>query len=237
MAPTPSERKQGGAGGGTKATVLLVDDHPVVRHGLARFIDKEPDLAVCGEADDAHAALDAIERLRPDVVVADLSLKGRPGLELVKDIDARFPGLPVLVLSMHDEGLWAERVLRAGARGYIMKQEATEQVVNALRRVLRGEVWVSPAMSSRLLQRLSKARPAAAAAAAGAGSPLESLTDRELVVFQLIGLGLGTREVAERLSISVKTAETHRENIKAKLNLRGGTELLRYAILHALDDQ
>ena len=232
MAPTQPEKKQGSAGDG-KASVLLVDDHPVVRHGLARFIDKEPDLAVCGEADDAHEALAAIERLRPDVVVADLSLKGRPGLELVKDVEARFPGLPVLVLSMHDEGLWAERVLRAGARGYIMKQEATEQVVDALRRVLRGEVWVSAAMSARLLQRLAKARPAAA----GAGSPLESLTDREMLVFQLIGSGLGTREIAERLSVSVKTAESHREHIKAKLNLASGTELLRYAIVCALDDQ
>ena len=214
-----------------KAAVLIVDDHPVVRHGLAQFINQEDDLFVCGQAGDAHEAMKAIEQLEPDVVMADLSLRDRPGLELIKDIESQFPKVPVLVLSMHDESLWAERTLRAGARGYIMKQEATDKVVYAIRRVLAGEIWVSDAIAARMLQKLSKGRPAT-----DKGSPLESLTDRELVIFQMVGLGLSVKEIAARLSLSAKTVEAHREHIKEKLNLKSSVELLRYAILCTLDD-
>lgn len=213
-----------------KASVIIVDDHPVVRHGLAQYINQENDLFVSGQAGDAHEGLKLIEELDPDIVIADLSLRDRPGLELIKDIESQFPKLPVLVLSMHDESLWAERVLRAGARGYIMKQEATDKVVNAIRRVLNGDIWVSEAIAARMLQKLSRGRPAAE------GSPLEALTDRELVIFQMVGLGLSVREIAARLSLSAKTVEAHREHIKEKLNLKSSAELLRYAILCTLDD-
>lgn len=212
------------------AAVLLVDDHPVVRQGLAQFINGETDLRVCGQAGDAHEAMRMIETLHPDVAVVDLSLKDRPGIELIKDIDSRFPGLPVLVLSMHDESLWAERVIRAGARGYIMKEEATERVLSALRRVLKGEIWVSDQVGARLLSRLSK-NPTAAES-----SPLSELTDRELVVFRMLGLGQSVREIAEKLNLSTKTVDTHRDRIKEKLNLKSSLELLRYAIVTTLQD-
>ncbi len=152
--PDPTSPRQG-------AAVLIVDDHPVVRHGLAQFINRERDLYVCGQAGDAHSALTAIETHNPDVAIIDLALRDRPGIDLIKDIDVRHPRLPILVLSMHDEGLWAERCIRAGARGYIMKEEGTELVVSALRRVLLGEIWVSSAVSTRLLNRFGKGlRPA-----------------------------------------------------------------------------
>jgi DNA-binding NarL/FixJ family response regulator len=228
--PTTARPKQPD-GKKDKAAVLIVDDHPVVRHGLAQFINQENDLFVIGQSGDAHEAMKAIEDLQPDVVMADLSLRDRPGLELIKDIEAKHPKLPVLVLSMHDESLWAERVLRAGARGYIMKQEATDKVVTAIRRVMTGEIWVSDSIAARMLQKLSKGRPTA-----GEGSPLEALTDRELVIFQMVGLGLSVKEIAGRLSLSAKTVEAHREHIKEKLNLKSSVELLRYAILCTLDD-
>jgi DNA-binding NarL/FixJ family response regulator len=212
------------------AAVLIVDDHPVVRHGLAQFINRERDLYVCGQAGDAHEALSTIESLHPDVAIVDLALKGRPGIDLIKDIEVRHPGLPVLVLSMHDEGLWAERCLRAGARGYIMKEEGTEVVVAALRRVLGGEIWVSNAIGTRLLHRLSKG------AVAAESSPLSMLSDRELVIFRMIGLGLSTRDIAGRLSLSVKTVDTYRDRIREKLNLKTGAELLRYAIITSMEE-
>jgi DNA-binding NarL/FixJ family response regulator len=227
----PTARPKQPDGKKDKAAVLIVDDHPVVRHGLAQFINQEDDLFVVGQAGDAHEAMKQIEDLQPDVVMADLSLRDRPGLELIKDIEAKHPKLPVLVLSMHDESLWAERVLRAGARGYIMKQEATDKVVYAIRRVMTGEIWVSDSIAARMLQKLSKGRPTA-----GEGSPLEALTDRELVIFQMVGLGLSVKEIANRLSLSAKTVEAHREHIKEKLNLKSSVELLRYAILCTLDD-
>ena len=215
---------------GQRASVLIVDDHPVVRHGLAQFINREQDIYVVGQAGDAHQALSAIDSLGPDVVIVDLALKDRPGIDLIKDIEVRHPGLPILVLSMHDEGLWAERCLRAGARGYIMKEEGTDLVVAALRRVLAGEIWVSNTIGSRLLHRLSKG------AAAGEASPLSVLSDRELVIFRMIGLGLGTRHIAGRLSLSVKTVDTYRDRIREKLHLKTGPELLRYAIITTLDE-
>lgn len=214
----------------TKARVLLVDDHPIVRQGLGQLINEEPDLTICGEAEDFQAALTALDDTKPDVAIVDISLKDRSGIELVKEIRARKPELPILVLSMHDESLHAERVLRAGAKGYIMKQEATEQVMNAIRRVLRGEVYLSERMASRMVNRL------VAGPQNVGGSPIERLSDREFEVFQMIGQGVGPSDIAEKLGLSVKTVETHRERIKEKLNLASGSELIRYAMQYVMDE-
>ena len=208
----------------TRHRVYIVDDHPIVRHGIAQLIDQQPDLEVCGEAEGAHEALKAIAALKPDVVTVDLSLKGGHGLDLIKDVRERFPRLPVLVVSMHDESLYAERVLRAGARGYIMKHEATDRVAVAIRQVLRGEIYVSDRMASRIMQKIVRTPEGAAP------SFLASLSDRELEVFHLIGQGHGTRQIADRLHLSVKTIETYRAHIKDKLNLGTATELVRHAV-------
>ena len=220
----PSEVKTG------KAKVLLVDDHPIVRQGLGQLINEEADLAICAEAEDFNAALAALDTSNPDVAIVDISLKDRSGIELIKEIRTKKPELPILVLSMHDESLHAERVLRAGAKGYIMKQEATEQVMNAIRRVLRGEVYLSEKMASRMVNRL------VAGPQNVGGSPIERLSDREFEVFQMIGHGVGPSEIAEKLGLSVKTVETHRERIKEKLNLASGSELIRYAMQYVMDD-
>jgi DNA-binding NarL/FixJ family response regulator len=223
----------GGKGGGhgrLRWRVLIVDDHPVVREGLSARIDREADLSVCGTAADAHEAVERVVSLEPDIVVADLSLGGKPGIELIKDLQQLRPSLPVLVLSIHDEMLWAERVLRAGAGGYIMKSQATESVVEAIRAVVGGAVWVSPRVNAVLLQRARQS------AASLAGSPLERLTDRELEVFQMIGQGIGPREIAAKLYLSVKTVEVHREHIKDKLALKSTAELIRYAVTHLLNE-
>ena len=215
--------KEQASGRTRKSRALIVDDHPVVRRGLAQLIDREPNLQVCGEAGTVREALQAVADLDPDVVVVDVVLKSGSGIELVKDIKARRPDLPVLVLSMHDESLFAERALRAGARGYIMKQEATDKLLEAIRRVLGGEIYLSDGMASRMLQSFVGSR------AGESGSALESLTDRELEVFQMIGRGLTTRQIAHDIHLSVKTIETHREHIKRKLGLRNATELLQHA--------
>ena len=215
--------KEQASGRTRKSRALIVDDHPVVRRGLAQLIDREPNLQVCGEAGTVREALQAVADLDPDVVVVDVVLKSGSGIELVKDIKARRPDLPVLVLSMHDESLFAERALRAGARGYIMKQEATGKLLEAIRRVLKGEVYLSDGMASRMLLSFVGGR------AGEGGSALESLTDRELEVFQMIGRGLTTRQIAHDIHLSVKTIETHREHIKKKLGLRNATELLQHA--------
>ena len=204
--------------------VLIVDDHPIVRQGLTQLIDQEDDLHVCGQAEDAHEAMRAIRELSPDMVVVDISLKDTSGIELIKDIKVRCPDLPVLTLSMHDEGVYAERAMRAGARGYIMKQEATERVVTAIRRVLSGEVYVSEGMAAKMVSKL------VAGPAQTGGSPVDRLSDRELEVFRLIGTGYGTREMAEKLHLSIKTIETYRAHIKDKLDLVDANELLRTAI-------
>lgn len=207
-----------------KRTVLIVDDHPIVRQGLTQLINQESDLLVCGQAEDAHNAIAAIRQFHPDMVIVDISLKDTSGVELIKDLKVQFPELPVLTLSMHDEAVYGERALRAGARGYIMKQEATEKVVTAIRRVLAGEVYVSDGMAAKMVSKLvggvSK-KPA---------SPIESLSDRELEVFRMIGEGFNTREMAEKLHLSVKTIETYRAHIKDKLALQDASELLRSAI-------
>ena len=195
----------------------------MMREGLGLIISTEPDLEVCGEAEDAPAALQAIEKLRPDLALVDITLRSGNGLELIKDLHLRAPEVPVLVISMHDESLYAERVLRAGGRGYIMKQEGGKKLMLAIRQVLGGGTYVSEQISARILDVFSGRR-----AAPGAG--VENLTDREFEVFQLIGRGIGTKEIAAKLKISVKTIEVHRVNIKHKLNIGTAPELIRHAV-------
>lgn len=204
--------------------ILLIDDHPIVRQGLALLIDREPDLCVCGEAEGASTAFHAITTLRPDLVVLDISLAGPDGLDVLKEIRLNTAGLPVLILSMHDETIYAERAMRAGANGYIMKQEATERVLVAIRRILQGDVYLSDRLTTTMLQQfVHGASPAK-------GSPLVSLTDRELEVFRLIGEGHGTRQIADELHLSVKTIESYQAHIKEKLSLRNARELVQHAI-------
>ncbi len=205
--------------------ILIVDDHTVLREGLAAQINAQADIAVCGEAADARQALAAIERLDPHLVLADINLPGRNGLELIKDIRALRPNLPVLVLSMHDESVFAERVLRAGGRGYISKHAEGRQLIDALRCVLRGQIYLSEDASTRLLNSLASPRQPRIV------SPVEQLTDRELEVFTLIGQARETAEISRALSMSVKTVEAHRAGIKRKLRLRTGPELTRHAVL------
>lgn len=204
--------------------LLIVDDHPMMREGLAQLIHQESDLTVCGEAGSANEALNLVEKLKPHLVLVDISLPDKSGLELLRDLQALHPSLPMLVISMHDESLHAERALRAGARGYIMKQEGGGKMMEAIRQVLGGQVYVSNKMSARILETFSGRR------AKISRSPVERLTDREFEVFRLIGQGIGTREIARRLSLSIKTIEVHRANIKRKLNLKGATELVRHAV-------
>jgi len=218
-----SNDKQRTKNGDGKAKVLIVDDHPIVRQGLSELINHEKDLAVCAQAEDATEAMIAIKSAKPDVAVVDISLKEKNGVELIKDIKAQYPNLPVLVLSMHDESLYAERALRAGARGYIMKHEATDKVVTGIRAVLDGQVFVSDKMAARMVYKL-------VGGGASSGSAIDNLSDRELEVFNLIGRGLGTRQIAEKLYLSIKTIETYRSHIKEKLSLASAGELLQYAI-------
>src|SRR5688500_977776 len=209
--------------------VMIVDDHPVVRQGLALLIDQQPDLEVCAEADSVADAFAKFTESGPDLVIIDLSLKDGSGIELIKEIKARNEHARMLVSSMHDESLFAERVLRAGAKGYISKQEATGNIVEAARQVLDGRVYLSPRMSDQMLHRLVSAGEEADR------SPIDSLSDRELEVFEMIGQGLTTRQLASKLDLSPKTVETYRENIKAKLNLPNGTALTRHAVQWLLE--
>jgi DNA-binding NarL/FixJ family response regulator len=214
-----------------KNKVFVVDDHPIVRQGLALMINREPDLTVCGEAEDARTATQLIATAKPDILVVDISLNGPDGLDLLKNIRMRYPDLPVLILSMHDESIYAERALRAGAQGYIMKQEATEKVLVALRRILGSEIYVSDQIANRMLQRYigspNEGRPPSIA----------DLTDRELEVFRLIGEGHSTRQIAEDLHISVKTVESYQAHIKEKLSLRSGRELVQHAIQWSIGEK
>jgi DNA-binding NarL/FixJ family response regulator len=207
-----------------KRSILLVDDHPIVLEGLKQLIDQQPDLRVCGELSDGRAAVATVERLNPDLAIVDLSLKGLNGLDVIKSLKAERPELPVLALSMHDEMLYAERALRAGASGYVMKQEATKNLLGAVRRILDGGIYLSDNVTAKLLHRVANTK------SAGNASVLETLSDRELEVFQLIGDGASTRRIAEMLKLSVKTIESHRENIKRKLNLQDATELVQAAV-------
>ncbi len=207
-----------------KNRILVVDDHPVVLEGLAKLINQEPDLAVCGHATEANGAFKVIDTSEPNLAIVDMSLQQGSGLDLVKALKVRYPKLPVLVLSMHEESLYAERALRAGAKGYIMKQEASERLLLAIRRVLNGEIYLSEKMTTRLLSVLARGQ-------ANKGStPVDLLSDRELEVFQLIGHGQGTRQIAEKLHLSIKTIETYREHIKEKLKLDDATELVQHAV-------
>jgi DNA-binding NarL/FixJ family response regulator len=207
-----------------KKTVFVVDDHPIVRQGLSLLINQEKDLMVCGVAEEMHSALSAIHSAKPDILIVDISLNGPDGLELLKNIRLTSPRLPVLILSMHDESIYAERALRAGANGYIMKQEATEKVLVALRRILSGEIYVSDRIANSMLKHYVRgARPTE-------HSSIADLTDRELEVFRLIGEGQGTRQIAEALHLSVKTVESYQAHIKEKLSLRSARELVQHAV-------
>ena len=215
--PLPTPRRNG------RSRVLLIDDHAILRQGLAQLINQEPDMMVCGEAEEAPKGFELTGTLKPDVAVVDISLKGGNGLELVKNLKASYPELPILVLSMHDESLYAERVLRAGSLGYIMKEEAAESVLTAIRKVLKGEVVLSEKMQARLLHQLVNGR------LKHGNSPIDTLSDRELEVFRMIGDGRSTRQIAEELHLSVRTVEAYREYIKEKLNLKNATELVQHA--------
>jgi DNA-binding NarL/FixJ family response regulator len=204
--------------------ILIVDDHPMMREGLAQLIANQPDMLVCGEAGDAGEALEKVRLFKPNLVLADITLPGRNGLELIKDIQALEAGVAVLVISMHDEAFYAERVLRAGGRGYVMKQEGGKKIMEAIRQVSSGKIFVSEKMSAKILEMFSGHRPE------NADSPEENLTDREFEVFQLIGRGKGAKEVASQLHVSPKTVEVHRANIKVKLKIQTMTELIRYAV-------
>lgn len=207
-----------------KTRILIVDDHPIVRQGLAALMNQQSDLEVCGQAADGREAMAQIKTLKPDLVTIDITLPDSTGLELMKNIKAQYPDIPLLVISMHDEALYAERVLRAGARGYIMKQEATEKVVEAIHRVLSGQVYVSDNMADQMVRSFVTSGPK------GLGASVSSLSDRELEVFRLIGQGYSTRKIAEMLHLSIKTIETYRAHIKDKLGLEDAAQLLQYAV-------
>jgi len=207
-----------------RTKVLLIDDHPLLRTGIASLINQEKDMIVCGEVDDSIQALDAIAKTNPEVIILDISLKKMSGIEVLKHIKASYPKMKVLVLSMHDEGIYAPRALRAGASGYIMKLEAPDNVIVALRKILSGEVYISESMATRMLSRMVGGRPSPIS------SPMELLSDRELEVFTLLGKGDGTRDIAQKLHLSVKTIESHRAHIKEKLNLKNATELVHNAV-------
>lgn len=211
---------------GAQRRVLIVDDHPIVRQGLRRMIEPEPDLVVCGEVQTEREARAAIRALSPDVVIVDISLAQGDGLELVRDVHAQRPDLPMLVLSMHDELIYAERLLAAGASGYIMKHAASDQLLIALRQVLSGDVYLSESLAANL----GRGGAEGVSGAAVAGDPIDRLSNRELQVLSLIGRGQSSREAAESLGLSVKTVETHRQSLKRKLNLLTNAQLLQYAI-------
>jgi len=206
-----------------KIRILLVDDHAVVRFGIAQLINRQPDMNVCGEEEDASKAMGAIATLKPNLVIADISLKDSSGLELMRNIKAQYAGLPVLVVSSHDESIYAEIAFRAGALGYLMKDEALDKIIIAIRRVLSGAIYVSDALAAKMLQQQIRGQNTIN------DSPVKDLSDRELEVFQLIGQWKTTRDIAEELHLSVKTIEYYREQIKRKLSLKNAAELTQRA--------
>ena len=206
-----------------RARLLIVDDHPMTREGLVHLLAAQPDLMVCAEADTSAAALSALAKSKPDLVLADITLPGKNGIELIKDMKALQPLVPMLVISMHDESLYAERALKAGASGYVMKSEGGAKILQAIRHVLAGGVHVSEKMSARILKNLYS-KPAA-----GTGGSVDSLSDRELEIFRLIARGIATKVIGSQLHLSPKTVETHRMNIKAKLGIETAAELISYA--------
>jgi len=207
-----------------KARILVVDDHPLLREGVSQLINRQHDLEICGEADNVTNAFGAVEKTKPDVILLDLRLGYGDTLELIKSIKARYPDVRILMLSQYDEAIYVERALRAGADGYVIKQEAADEVLAAIRTVLAGDMYVSRKLAILVLHKLLSKRNI------GPGQTLENLTDRELQVFQLIGSGLTTRQIAAELRLSVKTIEAHREKIKSKLGLRNASELVRSAV-------
>ncbi|HTV46863.1 MAG TPA: response regulator transcription factor [Phycisphaerae bacterium] len=212
-----------------KRKIFLVDDHPIVRQGLAQLINNEADLIVVGQGEDAFQSLRAIRGAKPDLVMVDVSLKDSDGIELIKELKSQFPNLPALVVSMHDESIYAERALRAGAGGYVMKQEAPPILLTAVRTVLSGQVYVSSKMNAVLLQRMVAGKKR------DRGLPMDRLTDRELEIFRMIGAGNNVKQIADKLCLSIKTIEAHREHIKEKLNFKNSAELLRFAIRNSPD--
>lgn len=211
--------------GRPRRKILIVDDHPIFREGLTQSIERQTDLAVCGEAEDAPAASQAVAKLHPDLVIVDITLPGKSGLELIKDLHAAYPDLALLAVSMHDESLYAARILRAGARGYIMKQETPPTLLQAIRQVLDGKIYVSEKMSAQILESYYSAhRPATHT------SPIEQLSDREFEIFHLVGQGRKNEEIAEQLHLSAKTVSVHQGNIRRKLNLESASDLIRFAM-------
>ena len=206
-----------------KTRVLIVDDHPMTRAGLVHVINHQPDLTVCGEAESAARALDILDSSRPDLLLIDITLPGKSGLELIKDVKAMRPELLMLVISMHDESLYADRVLRAGARGYITKHEGGEKLMEAIRHVLRGKIYVSESMSAHILEIFSGGQTGLDR------SSIEKLSDREFEVFEALGEGLSSQRIAKKLHLSAKTVDAHRANIKTKLNIKTTAELIAYA--------
>lgn len=211
--------------------VFILDDHPITRYGLVQLISRESDLTICGEAENAQEALSAIGAAEPDLVLADITMPGRSGLDFIKDAQVLHGDVSVLVMSMHDESIYAERVLRAGGSGYIMKSAGGEELLNAIRQVLRGQVYVSTRVSANLLGGLRHR------SAPGGGARPDALSDREFEVFQLMGQGLSTREISQRLNLSMKTIETHRLHIKEKLKASTGAELMKQAVRWAATQQ
>ncbi len=215
---------------GKSVKLLLVDDHAMLREGLAGFLSKQPDLEICGEASDAPQAMQLVSETKPDFVIVDISLKSGHGIELIKQIHAKNDCIKMLVLSMHDETLFAERAIRAGAMGYLNKEQSRTKIVDAIRTILDGQVYLSEAMTARMLTRtIGKTSEQHK-------SPIETLSDRELQVFELIGQGLTVREIAEHLQLSPKTIETYRENIKVKLAVDHANELVRVAVQWVIEE-
>ncbi len=222
--PLPEKKRGTPSRAATRKKVLLVDDHPFMRAGLAQLIDLQPDMMVAGEAGNPAEAMNLFASSKPDMVLTDMTMPGRSGLEFIKDLRASDPQIAILVVSMHDEVIYAERALRAGARGYIMKEAGGENLLAAIRQVLSGQIYLSPRMSANALDVFSGRRPR------GSSSPIEKLSDREFEVFRLVGQGKSTRDIAQQLHLSTKTVDVHRGHIKEKLELRDVTALVRHAV-------
>jgi DNA-binding NarL/FixJ family response regulator len=221
---TKASKTRAAPAGSRKTAIMVVDDHPLMRAGLSQLIGRQSDLMVCAEAGDPASATQELTRTKPDLIITDITMPGRSGFEFIKDLVAVNPEVRILVVSMHDEVVYAERALRAGARGYVMKEAGGDNLLAAIRQVISGQVYLSPKMSAKVLDDLSARKPR------GSGSPIERLSDREFEVFQLVGAGKSTRDIAKQLHLSPKTVDVHRAHIKEKLNLPDSAALVRHAI-------